>query len=69
MISAVNQSTAAFQRCWPRKFDNAESHPTKVSWQKKSADFMSDDRFLSPIKINFLVRVTSALGRILADLG
>jgi len=52
---STNQA-AAFQRCQPRKFDNAEN-------RQNSADFM----FRRPTKIGrrrpiFLVSVTSALG-------
>jgi len=70
MVTAVNQSGSSFPQCQPKKFDNAESRPTKVGPQKKLADFMSDDRFLSvdivgeqksAIVGRFLVRVTSAL--------
>jgi len=45
-LLSTNQA-AAFQRCRPRKFDNVESRQAKVGLQKKLADFMSDDRFLS----------------------
>jgi len=63
-LVSTNQA-AAFQRCRPRKFNNAESRPTKKVGRFHVIRQIFVGRYCRPTKIGrcwpiFLVRVTSA---------